>query len=139
MCSVIPSWAPTGRFWQTGKKSRRRKKDTNTGNPYWKACPGACRLSSALTVSRNNSVATSGEYRYVGKLVVGFDKNGELVAIDEGRSGPVRVATGDCGDTLPCDDAVEPDEDRVDREVSFFQKVIDALAAEGYPASLKDA
>jgi 5'-nucleotidase/UDP-sugar diphosphatase len=54
-------------------------------------------------------VTTSGEYRYVGKLVVGFDKNGEVAAIDEDRSGPVRVATGDCNDTTPCDDAVEPD------------------------------
>jgi len=54
-------------------------------------------------------VTTSGEYRYVGQLVVGFDKDGEVVAINEDRSGPVRVATGDCGGTLPCDDAVEPD------------------------------
>jgi 5'-nucleotidase len=54
-------------------------------------------------------VTTSGEYRYVGKLVVGFDKNGMVVAVDEERSGPVRVATGTCNDTLPCDDAVMPD------------------------------
>jgi 5'-nucleotidase/UDP-sugar diphosphatase len=54
-------------------------------------------------------VTTSGEYRYVGKLVVGFDKKGEVVAIDETRSGPVRVATGNCNGTTPCDDAVEPD------------------------------
>ena len=54
-------------------------------------------------------VTTSGEYRYVGKLVVGFDKAGRVVAIDEERSGPVRVATGDCNGYLPCDDAVEPD------------------------------
>jgi 5'-nucleotidase len=54
-------------------------------------------------------VTTSGEYRYVGKLVVGFDKAGTVVAIDDGRSGPVRVAAGDCGGTTPCDDAVMPD------------------------------
>jgi 5'-nucleotidase len=54
-------------------------------------------------------VTTSGEYRYVGKLVVGFDKDGNIVAIDDGRSGPVRVATGDCNGFLPCDDAVMPD------------------------------
>jgi len=54
-------------------------------------------------------VTTSGEYRYVGKLVVGFDKDGEVVAVEEERSGPVRVVTGDCNGTLPCDDAVEPD------------------------------
>lgn len=41
--------------------------------------------------------------------MVGFDKNGEVVAIDEERSGPVRIVTGTCGGTLPCDDAVEPD------------------------------
>lgn len=54
-------------------------------------------------------VTTSGEYRYLGKLVVGFDKAGNVVAIEEERSGPVRVATGNCNGTLPCDDAVEPD------------------------------
>jgi 5'-nucleotidase len=54
-------------------------------------------------------VTTSGEYRYVGNLVVGFDKDGEVVVVEEKRSGPVRVATGDCGGTLPCDDAVAPD------------------------------
>jgi 5'-nucleotidase len=54
-------------------------------------------------------VTTSGEYRYVGKLVVGFDKNGEVVVVEEDRSGPVRVATGDCNGTTPCDDAVMPD------------------------------
>ncbi len=53
-------------------------------------------------------VTTSGEYRYVGRLVVGFDAVGKVEMIDEG-SGPVRVATGTCNDTLPCDDAVVPD------------------------------
>ena len=54
-------------------------------------------------------VTTSGEYRYVGKLVVGFDKAGNIIEISEERSGPVRVATGTCEDTTPCDDAVMPD------------------------------
>ncbi len=53
-------------------------------------------------------VTTSGEYRYVGKLVVGFDKAGNLLEVHD-SSGPVRVATGTCEDTLPCDDAVMPD------------------------------
>jgi len=53
-------------------------------------------------------ITTSGEYRYVGRLVVGFDKNGEIIAIDEG-SGPVRVANGTCNGSVPCDDAVMPD------------------------------
>jgi 5'-nucleotidase len=54
-------------------------------------------------------VTTSGEYRYVGQLVVGFDKQGNVVTIDEDRSGPVRVATDDCSGYLPCDDPVMPD------------------------------
>jgi 5'-nucleotidase len=54
-------------------------------------------------------VTTSGEYRYVGRLVVGFDREGEIIVIDDDRSGPVRVATGNCNGTLPCDDAVLPD------------------------------
>ena len=54
-------------------------------------------------------VTTSGEYRYVGQLIVGFDKDGHVFAVQEGWSGPVRVATGTCNDTTPCNDAVEPD------------------------------
>lgn len=54
-------------------------------------------------------VTTSGEYRYVGRLTAGFDRRGKLIYIDESRSGPVRVATGTCNGTLPCDDAVTPD------------------------------
>jgi 2',3'-cyclic-nucleotide 2'-phosphodiesterase (5'-nucleotidase family) len=54
-------------------------------------------------------VTTSGEYRYVGQLVVGFDKSGNLVTVEQNRSGPVRVATDDCNGYLPCDDAVVPD------------------------------
>ena len=53
-------------------------------------------------------VTTSGQYGYVGRLVVGFDKDGNVLDFGE-NSGPVRVAGGDCGGTLPCDDAVEPD------------------------------
>jgi 5'-nucleotidase len=51
-------------------------------------------------------VTTSGEYRYVGRLVVGFDKAGDVITFE---GGPVRVATGTCNDTMPCDDAVMPD------------------------------
>ncbi len=54
-------------------------------------------------------VTTAGEYKYVGQLVVGFDKDGNVVEVHEGRSGPVRVATGTCSGTTPCDDAVMPD------------------------------
>ncbi len=54
-------------------------------------------------------VTTSGEYRYVGQLVVGFDRHGNVLQIHEERSGPKRVATDDCNGTLPCDDTVFPD------------------------------
>jgi len=47
-------------------------------------------------------VTVPGSYAYVGKLVVGFDKAGKVVAFGN-DSGPVRVA----GDALP--DAVKPD------------------------------
>lgn len=47
-------------------------------------------------------VTTPGGYAYIGKLVVGFDKNGDVLAIGS-DSGPVRVAGGDNPD------AVEPD------------------------------
>jgi 5'-nucleotidase len=36
-------------------------------------------------------VTTSGDYRYLGRLVVGFDANGNLIAVDS-ISGPVRVS-----------------------------------------------
>ncbi len=48
-------------------------------------------------------VTTAGNYAYVGQLVAGFDRNGNLIAIDESLSGPKRVAGGDQPD------AVEPD------------------------------
>jgi 2',3'-cyclic-nucleotide 2'-phosphodiesterase (5'-nucleotidase family) len=54
-------------------------------------------------------VTGQGNYSYVGNLVVGFDRRGQVVMVDEDRSRPVRIAGGDCGGTLPCDDAVEPD------------------------------
>jgi 5'-nucleotidase len=54
-------------------------------------------------------VTTSGEYRYVGKLVVGFDATGIVEVIDDVNSMPVRVATGTCNGSTPCTDAVVPD------------------------------
>ncbi|HZD17568.1 MAG TPA: 5'-nucleotidase C-terminal domain-containing protein [Actinomycetota bacterium] len=38
-------------------------------------------------------VTTSGDYRYVGKLVVGFDADGDLVKVNMRASGPVRVTS----------------------------------------------
>ena len=45
-------------------------------------------------------VTTAGNYKYVGRLVAGFDSQGLLVMIDDERSGPVRVAGGDKPDAV---------------------------------------
>jgi 5'-nucleotidase / UDP-sugar diphosphatase len=37
-------------------------------------------------------VSTSGEYKYVGRLTVDFDKHGRVTDYDDSRSGPVRVS-----------------------------------------------
>jgi 5'-nucleotidase len=51
-------------------------------------------------------VTTAGDYKYVGRLILGFDAAGELVAID-GASGPVRVAGGSQPDAVTPDAAVQ--------------------------------
>ena len=38
-------------------------------------------------------VTTSGEYRYIGRLVVTFDRSGRLTGIDEAASGPILVTS----------------------------------------------
>jgi len=83
-------------------------------------------------------VTTSGEYRYVGRLVVGFDKSGNVVAINEDRSGPVRVATGTCNGTLPCDDAVEPDPLMQTMVVDPVTAYLDGLASQVVGFSIHD-
>jgi 5'-nucleotidase / UDP-sugar diphosphatase len=45
-------------------------------------------------------VTTAGNYSYVGQLVAGFDKAGNLLTIDAGLSGPKRVAGGDNPDAV---------------------------------------
>ncbi len=52
-------------------------------------------------------VTTAGSYAYVGRLVAGFDKAGNLVMIDESKSGPVRVAGGGQPDAVPPDEEVQ--------------------------------
>jgi 5'-nucleotidase len=59
-------------------------------------------LSTSLDGVEVPVVVTPGDYTYVGRLVLGFDADGNLVEIDS-TSGPVRVAGGDNPD------AVEPD------------------------------
>ncbi len=50
---------------------------------------------------------TSGDYKYVGKLVVGFDTDGNVIDIDEAASGPVRVAGGSNPDAVAADPTVQ--------------------------------
>ncbi|MFQ5694788.1 MAG: bifunctional metallophosphatase/5'-nucleotidase [Terriglobia bacterium] len=59
-------------------------------------------------------VTTSGNYRYVGRLVVGFDRDGEIIVIDT-SSGPVRVS------------GVAPDAVQADPKVQA--EVVDPVAA----------
>jgi 5'-nucleotidase len=40
-------------------------------------------------------VTTAGQYSYLGKLVVNFDRNGSIVDIDRDSSGPIRIAAND--------------------------------------------
>ncbi|MDX1578240.1 MAG: 5'-nucleotidase C-terminal domain-containing protein, partial [Gemmatimonadota bacterium] len=51
-------------------------------------------------------VTTAGQYRYVGRLMAGFDKDGNVVAI-ESASGPVRVAGGANFDAVMPDPEVQ--------------------------------
>jgi 2',3'-cyclic-nucleotide 2'-phosphodiesterase (5'-nucleotidase family) len=64
-------------------------------------------------------VTTAGSYAYVGQLVVGFDRFGNVLMIDEELSGPVRVAGGDNPDAVDPDPAVQE---------QVVDPLIDALA-----------
>jgi 2',3'-cyclic-nucleotide 2'-phosphodiesterase (5'-nucleotidase family) len=66
-------------------------------------------------------VTTSGGYQYVGRLVVDFDRQGNIIGFDD-TSGPVRVTTG------AFDDAVEPDRRVTRRVVEPVQAYVAALA-----------
>jgi 5'-nucleotidase / UDP-sugar diphosphatase len=52
-------------------------------------------------------VTTSGAYRYIGRLVVGFDRHGKILVIDKANSGPVRVAGGNNPNAVAPDALVE--------------------------------
>lgn len=67
-------------------------------------------------------ITTSGDYKYVGRLVVGFDKTGAVVDIDEAASGPVRVVGFG-------DDAVAPDPTVQATVVDPVQAFVNGLAA----------
>jgi len=67
-------------------------------------------------------VTTRGDYRYLGRLIVDFDAQGEIVAIDA-ASGPVRVAGA------PAPDAVTPDPTVQALVTDPVQKAVNALIA----------
>jgi 5'-nucleotidase len=70
-------------------------------------------------------ITTAGDYKYVGRLVVGFDKAGKVVAVDETASGPVRVSGN------PLDpDSVGPDPEVQVRVVEPVAAYVAELAAE---------
>ena len=52
-------------------------------------------------------VTTAGNYKYIGRLVVGFDRDGHVTAIPDALSGPVRVVGEGYPDGVAPDPAVE--------------------------------
>ena len=67
-------------------------------------------------------VTTQGEYRYVGRLTVTFDEDGEIVGTDTAKSGPVRVT------------AVAADPDVAAEDATLKTRIVDPLVA--YKANL---
>jgi 5'-nucleotidase/UDP-sugar diphosphatase len=68
-------------------------------------------------------VSTTGNYRYIGQLTVSFDKQGNLIAVDETRSRPFRVAGGNHPD------AVQPDNKLQKKVVEPVRAAVNALAS----------
>ena len=69
-------------------------------------------------------VTAEGNYKYIGRLVVGFDAKGEIVRIDTTKSGPIRVSGN------PVDvDAVAPDPTTTALVTQPVQAAVAALAA----------
>jgi len=66
-------------------------------------------------------VTTAGGYKYVGRLIVDFDRRGNVIGFDD-RSGPVRVTTG------AFDDAVTADRRVTKKVVEPVQAYVAALA-----------
>jgi 5'-nucleotidase len=70
-------------------------------------------------------ITTSGGYRYVGRLVVGFDRHGTILLVDEPNSGPVRVAGGDNPDAVAPDPLVQAFvTDRVEAAVATLASTV---------------
>ncbi len=85
-----------------------------TARPY----PVQARDAEGRTVP---VVTTSGDLRYVGRLITGFDARGNLVRVAE-ESGPVRVVGGDHRD------AVQPDRATQQTVADPVKRSVDALA-----------
>jgi 2',3'-cyclic-nucleotide 2'-phosphodiesterase (5'-nucleotidase family) len=71
-------------------------------------------------------ITTAGGYKYVGRLVVGFNDDGEVLEIDEEASGPVRVIGFDDGAGGPI---VDPDRKVQRRVVDPVNAFVAGLAA----------
>ncbi|MEM1056502.1 MAG: choice-of-anchor I family protein [Bacteroidota bacterium] len=54
-------------------------------------------------------VTTAGGYRYLGRLVVSFDEDGELTDVDRRASGPIRVAGGAAPDAVMPNATIQAD------------------------------
>ena len=66
-------------------------------------------------------VTTSGNYKYIGRLVVDFDENGVITMIGD-DSGPVRVSGTE-------DDAVDEDQDVIDQVTTPVAAALEGLAS----------
>lgn len=93
-----------------------RSVDPATGQPL--PYPILAEDASGTTVP---IVTTAGDYKYVGRLVVSFDRDGRVLSVDD-SSGPVRVSG-----VAP--DAVAPDPTIQREVVEPVQAYVDALAA----------
>ncbi len=67
-------------------------------------------------------VTTAGDYKYVGRLVVNFDRQGKVINVDE-TSGPVRVAGGSQPDSVQANKRMQK------KVVEPVQAFVDNLAA----------
>jgi len=73
--------------------------DRNIFGPY----PMYARGADGATIP---VVTTNGDYKYIGRLIVDFDKDGRLISISR-HSGPVRVAGGNNPDAVAPDPVVQ--------------------------------
>ena len=78
-------------------------------------------IASDLDGTEVPVVTTAGQYGYLGKLVVEFDGDGNLVNIDQEASGPIRIADGDNPD------AVQPQLEVQEKVVDPIMKFVEEL------------